>query len=54
MECSPTKVSRHNQYAMTGRSPHQLWNALLRGQVFYTRAKLSVAVPINYGMLSYY
>ena len=34
------------------RSPHQLWNALLL-KVLPLGATFVVAVPINYGMLSY-
>ena len=35
------------------RSPRQLWNALLQGVLSVKDEKERVAVPVNYGMLSY-
>ena len=39
---------------MKCRSPRQLWNALLLGTKVDPDTRQIVAVPVNYGMLSYY
>ena len=40
-------------YIFPSRSPRQLWNALLQTKCDAVHLKSNVAVPVNYGMLSY-
>ena len=53
MECSPTFASVVPRFLWSRRSPRQLWNALLRKSIYDNFWNGWVAVPVNYGMLSY-
>ena len=53
MECSPTCTLRYRSWQQFCRSPRQLWNALLHINVIPRQQRENVAVPVNYGMLSY-
>ena len=52
MECSPTKIVEAAR-PVVSRSPRQLWNALLHNENEFPKKQSIVAVPVNYGMLSY-
>ena len=52
MECSPTNAKKTKMHKVC-RSPRQLWNALLLALSGIEAGNNFVAVPVNYGMLSY-